>query len=199
MAVNRNYIGLDRTRWISITAIMTALTLVGNYVVVFIPSVELGTTVLFVTAYVFGYTMAVWATLIMSIIYGSINPWGGFIPQIWLSQVIGWLYVVAAGSVAGDQGNKKSTSLFKNSELAIIGVAVTLFFDVVTTIGYSVTFSVPFILGMIGLIPFMAIHILSNAFLFATVAPRLQQTIRETFSSILGYPADGELLLEGEG
>ena len=195
---HRDYLEMDRTRWISITAIMTALALVGNYVVVFIPSVELGTTVLFVTAYIFGYMMAVWATLIMSIIYGTINPWGGFIPQIWLSQVVGWLYVVAAGAIAGDRRNRNAVGLFSSSELAGIGAVVTIFFDVVTTIGYTVTFSVPFILGLLGLIPFMTVHVLSNAFLFSTVAPRLQHTIRETFSSIVTNPNDRELLLEGE-
>ncbi|MFW9933319.1 MAG: hypothetical protein ACFFDR_11735 [Candidatus Thorarchaeota archaeon] len=190
-------IGMDRTRWVSITSIMTALTLVGNYIVVSIPSVELGTTVLFVTAYVFGYMMALWVTLIMSIIYGTINPWGGFIPQIWLSQVIGWLYVVAAGAIAGNGEDKRTA--FGSKELGIIGIAVTIFFDVVTTIGYSITFAVPFILGLIGLIPFMVVHVISNAILFATVAPRLQKTIREVFSSIIASKKDEVLLLEGEG
>ncbi len=199
MKSDREYTGMDRTRWVAITAIMTALALVGNYVVVFIPSVELGTTILFITAYVFGYMMAVWSLLIMSIIYGTINPWGGFIPQIWISQVVGWLYVVAAGTISGNGGKRGGKILFGPRELGVIGIAVTLVFDIVTTIGYTITFSVPFIFGLIGLIPFLIVHVLSNGFLFATVAPRLHRTISDTFSSVLEIEGERELLLEGEG
>ena len=48
------YGDMDRTRWIAVAAIMTALVLIGNYVLVVIPNVELGTVLIFLTGSLFG-------------------------------------------------------------------------------------------------------------------------------------------------
>jgi thiamine transporter ThiT len=125
---------MNRSTWISITAIMTALALVGNYAFVAVPNLELGSSILFVTAYIFGFHMAVWSTLIMSLLFGIINPWGGFIPQIWLSQVIGWFYIVATGSILGRVGSNGNRLKPKKWELAITGAFVTFIFEQVTNI-----------------------------------------------------------------
>ncbi len=190
---------LDRTRWVSITAIMTALALVGNYSLVFIPNVELGSLVLFATAYVFGPGMALWCTLIMSIVYGTINPWGGFFPLIWLTQVVGWTYVVVAGATIGHRGDAPATDVFSPIELGVVGAGVTIVFDMVTTVGYSLTFSVLFVIALIGLLPFMILHVLSNAILFASVLPGINKSVRETLLPVIATESNGQLLLEGEG
>ena len=194
----RKGLSIDGSRWIAITSIMTALAIVGNYSVVFIPNVELGTIVLFVTAYVFGPVMALWSTLITSIIFGAINPWGGFIPQIWASQVIGWIYVVLAGSIAGKPGRYSDVDVFSSRELGAIGLVVTVVFDLVTNVGYSLTFGIPYSIALIAGFPFMVVHVVSNVILFSSVVPRLQKIIREQFYSVLADTENIELSLEGE-
>jgi hypothetical protein len=173
------------SRWVSITAIMTALALVGNYALVAVPNLELGSTVLFVTAYIFGAPMAIWATLIMSLLFGIINPWGAFIPQIWVSQVIGWFYIVTIGSIMGRQdiGGKRFEP--RKWELALTGAVVTFIFEQVTNLGYSVTFGVPFFLAVSAAIPFTIIHIISNAVIFSQVIPMLDTTLREQFKDLI--------------
>ncbi|NOR38907.1 MAG: hypothetical protein GQ580_04890, partial [Candidatus Thorarchaeota archaeon] len=57
------------SRRVSITSIMTALALIGNYSLVAIVNVELSSTILFTTAFVFGFPMGVACVLLMSIIY----------------------------------------------------------------------------------------------------------------------------------
>jgi hypothetical protein len=183
---------------IAVTAIMTALAIVGNYTVVFLPNVELGSIVLFVTAYVFGPIMALWSTLIMSIIFGTLNPWGGFIPQIWASQVIGWVYVVLAGAIAGKPGRSGYRDSFSSAELGLIGLVVTVVFDLVTNIGYSLTFAVPYVVALIAGLPFLAIHVVSNVILFASVVPQLNRIIREQFYSVLVETENLDLVIEGE-
>ncbi|MFW9907078.1 MAG: ECF transporter S component [Candidatus Thorarchaeota archaeon] len=198
MAEDRGRLTTGSTRWVAITATMTALAIVGNYSVVFIPNVEFGTIVLFLTAYIFGLQMAFWSTLITSIVFGTLNPWGGFIPSIWLSQVIGWIYVVIAGSIVGQPRKSVYKELFSPIEIGCIGLVVTAIFDFVTNIGYSLTFSVPFLIALVAGLPFMIVHVVSNAILFASVVPRLHRVISEQFNLALAEVENKSLTLEGE-
>jgi hypothetical protein len=176
---------ISDSRWVSITAIMTALALVGNYALVAIPNLELGSTVLFVAAYIFGATMAIWSTLIMSLLFGIINPWGAFIPQIWISQVIGWFYVVTIGSIMGRQGTSGKQLQPRKWELAITGAFVTFIFEQITNLGYSVTFGVPFIIAATAAIPFSAVHIVSNAVIFAQVVPMMDTALKKQLKDLI--------------
>jgi hypothetical protein len=176
---------MSSSRWISILAIMTALALVGNYVLVAVPNVELGSTVLFVTAYIFGMQMAVWSTLIMSLLFGVINPWGGFIPQIWASQVIGWFYIITIGSIMGKQGKSNRRVEPRKWELAITGAFVTFIFEQITNLGYSITFGVPFYLAATAAIPFSIIHIVSNTLIFSQVVPMLNSALRTQLKDLI--------------
>jgi hypothetical protein len=176
---------MSDSRWVSITAIMTALALVGNYALVAIPNLELGSTILFVTAYIFGAQMAVWSTLIMSLLFGIINPWGGFIPQIWLSQVIGWFYIITIGSIMGRQGKDGKKLESRKWELAITGAFVTFIFEQITNLGYSVTFGVPFLLAITAAIPFSFVHILSNAIIFSQVVPMLDTALQKQLKDLI--------------
>ena len=173
------------SRWISITAIMTALALVGNYALVAIPNLELGSTVLFVTAYIFGAHMAIWSTLIMSLLFGIINPWGAFIPQIWISQVIGWFYIVTVGSIMGRSGSNGKRLEPRKWELAITGAFVTFIFEQVTNLGYSATFGVPFFPAFIAAIPFTLIHTISNAVIFSQVVPMLDVALTRQLKDLI--------------
>ncbi|MHA2359098.1 MAG: hypothetical protein ACXAB5_02400 [Candidatus Thorarchaeota archaeon] len=185
METRRYTRGLSQSRWVSITAIMTALALVGNYALVAVPNLELGSSILFVTAYIFGAQMAIWSTLIMSLLFGIINPWGGFIPQIWLSQVIGWFYIVATGSIMGRFGKNGKRLEPRKWELAITGAFVTFIFEQVTNIGYSTTFGVPFILAVTAAIPFTILHIISNAIIFSQVVPMLDSALSKQLKGLI--------------
>ncbi|MFW9850156.1 MAG: hypothetical protein ACFFF4_13550 [Candidatus Thorarchaeota archaeon] len=191
-------LSVGSSRWIAIAAIMTALAIVGNYIVVFIPNVELGTVILFVTAFVFGPIMGIWSTIIMSIIFSSINPWGGLIPQIWIAQIIGWFFVVLTGSIAGQSNSSMSLDTFSAGELGFIGFMVTLIFDLITNVGYSVAFGIPYWLAIITGSVFMLVHVISNVILFASVVPRLQKIIRNQFYPVLATTENMNLDLEGE-
>jgi len=183
------------SRWVSITAIMTALALVGNYALVAVPNLELGSTVLFVTAYIFGAHMAIWSTLIMSLLFGLINPWGGFIPQIWASQVIGWFYIIAVGSIMGRRGTNNKRLDPRKWELAITGAFVTFIFDQITNLGYSATFGVPFMLAVFAAIPFTVIHVISNAVIFSQVVPMLDIALTRQLKDLI-WGAESRIKLE---
>ena len=164
---------------------MTALALVGNYALVSVPNLELGSSILFVTAYIFGAQMAIWSTLIMSLLFGVINPWGGFIPLIWLSQVIGWFYIVATGAIMGRVGKTGKRLEPRKWELAITGAFVTFIFEQITNLGYSITFGVPFAFAVTMAIPFTILHVLSNAIIFSQVVPMLDTALTRQLKGLI--------------
>jgi hypothetical protein len=96
------------------------------------------------------------------------------------------------------QGRRASTDLFSPRELGVVGIGVTIVFDMVTTVGYSLTFSVLFVIALIGLLPFMILHVTSNAILFASALPRLNKSVRETLFSAIAGDSNAQLLPEGE-
>jgi energy-coupling factor transport system substrate-specific component len=176
-------VSIARSRQVAITAIMTALALVGNYIFVAIPNVELGSGILFVTAYLFGFQTGASCAVLMAIIFGSINPWGGLIPQIWLTQVIGWLYITAAGALMGRDRQGLGYSMRDVLILGFTGAFLTFFFDMLTNLGYSWAFGIPYWLAIVSGFPFMVVHIVSNAIIFGAVASRLDIIVRSQFSS----------------
>ena len=184
--------GIRRSKWVALSSIMTALALVGNYALVTIPNVELGTAILFLTAYTFGPYMAIWCTLIMSIIFSSLNPWGGMIPLIWLAQVIGWMYVSIAGGILG---RSQSTS---RTDLLVTGFIATLIFDIATTVAYSLSFSIPILVAFVTGMWFIVVHIVSNAILFPFIIPVINKAIHDGLASMIWESDDTTLEILAE-
>ena len=171
--------------WVSLSALLTSLALVGNYVLVIVPNVELGTTVLFYTAYSFDPLMGVWSAFMMSIIFSSFNPWGGMVPLIWVAQLIGWVYTSLAGGILG------RSEKTKRWELAIAAIVCTLVFDMATNIAYSISFNIPLPLALLTGLPYSIVHIVSNLLLFPTVVPAVRKGIREAFAGMIWLPTGG--------
>ncbi|MCK5264991.1 MAG: ECF transporter S component [Candidatus Thorarchaeota archaeon] len=184
MEAYKPYHESNKSRWVAVTAIMSALALVGNYVLVAIPNVELGSGVLFVTAYLFGLGMGIWCVLIVSIIYAFFNPWGPFIPTIWITQLIGWIFMVIAGMLMGRKDSNKSWTRGMQIELGIVGAVVTLFFDLITTLGYSIWFGVPYFIAVITGSTFIVLHVVSNAIIFPAIVPKLDVTMKQQLNTL---------------
>jgi len=182
---------IDTSRRVSIVAIMTALALVGNYTLVMIPNVELGSTILFVTAYTFGWTIGAPCALIMSVVFGFVNPWGFTIPEILVTQIIAWLYIVAAGAMMGSSNPMKRTKIAKIWQLAGTGLFLTLFFDLLTNYGFAVAFGLPYWVTIVTGLPFMVVHVVSNTVIFGAVIPKLDTTIKTQFGFSIWRPTSG--------
>jgi uncharacterized membrane protein len=184
---------IPRSKWVALAAIMSALTVVSGYAVVMVPNVELLSSILFITGYLFGPLMSIWSSLILAAVFGTLNPWGGFFPQIWVSQLLGWLFISLAGAAAGNQG-LDSKKVFSSLELGVIGIIVTVFYDLITNIGYSLAFSVPYSLALAAGAPFMLIHVVSNCILFALIVPPVEQVMRNTLATLIWNPENDNLL-----
>jgi hypothetical protein len=154
---------------------MTALALLGNYVLIGFPNVELGSVVIFITSLLFGISMGLASALLSSIIFASFNPWGPFIPQIWIAQVVGWVYIAAVGGLL----RTKDLHVYQGrTKMFLYGAYLTLIFDLVTNIGYTLVYNVPYIVANILGLPFMVVHVLSNAFIMAIVVPIVEPIVK---------------------
>jgi hypothetical protein len=186
------------SRRVSITAIMTGLALTGNYIFVGIPNVELGSAILFITGYVFGFRISASCSLLTAIIFGSINPWGGLIPQIWITQLIGWMYIAFAGSLIGSRGHSASSRLTKDWQLGLVGAFLTFYFDLLTNLGYAWATGISYWITLLAGLSFMIIHVVSNAIIFAGVTLRLDSIIRTQFASLIWDPGTQLSILREE-
>jgi energy-coupling factor transport system substrate-specific component len=161
---------------------MTALAMVGTYIFIAVPNVELGSAVFFITGLIFGLEIGLTSMLISSIIFSVINPWGAFIPLIWFSQAIAWTIVVMAGYLSSRiEITQENVTKF----LGLMGFVVTLLFDLITDLGYSVSFSVPFLVAIVAGLPFHIIHIVSNVIIFSLGIPPIERIIRNSLSDMI--------------
>lgn len=177
---------LDRSRRVALTAVMAALALVANYILIVAPNIELGSSVLFVTGFLFGVEMAASSVIIIALIFGVFNPWGAslIIVEIWIAQLIGWLFIGIAGHIMGGRGRRPAAT-YSAKEFGIVGIAVTIFYDLVTNLGMALSTGLPYLLTLTTGLPFMAIHVVSNAIIFSLVIVKLDAAIRKNLASIL--------------
>jgi uncharacterized membrane protein len=176
---------ISPSKKVAIIANMTALALLGSYATVGIPNVELGTVVIFLTALVFGSPIGVWCALLTSIIFSTMNPWGPFIPQIWITQMLGWMYVALVGGFMSQKFTGENFETVSHFQMLIVGAFIAAVFDLVTNIGYSLAFNVPYIAAVILGLPFMVVHIISNALIMAAVVPKVEVILKRDLGTMI--------------
>jgi hypothetical protein len=86
--------------------------------------------------------------------------------------------MVLAGYLLGMKEREERPSRTTVIELAIVGFFVTLFFDLITTMGYSIWFGIPYYIAVVSGIVFIAIHVFSNAIIFPAIVPLLDSAMR---------------------
>ena len=118
---------------VSIIAIMTAMGIGGSYALSFLPNVEILTTTIFITAFLFGITIGTSISVLSSVIFHSFNPWGvAPLPTLIILTI---LYVMIAlfGAIARMLYEKYSEVEFTYSKwtvyrFAVLAICITLFF-----------------------------------------------------------------------
>lgn len=185
---------LDRSRKVALTAVLAALALVANYIVVVAPNVELGSSVLFMTGFLFGFEMAASCVVIVAFVFGLFNPWGPslFIVEVWIAQVIGWMFFAVAGHLVGRGGKHHNEGRYKSWEIGLLGGILTVFYDLVTNLGWSLASGIPLWATLVSGLPFTIVHIVSNVAIFAIVVLRLESAVRRHLGPMLWQERDSD-------
>jgi hypothetical protein len=142
--------------------------------------------------------MGIWVTGIMALIFGSINPWGALIPQIWITQVLGWLYISIAGGIMGRRGPQNNRQVWGRTEVGFVAGIVTLFFDLFTNLGYAWAFNVSYWLTLASGLGFMVLHVVTNVIIFASVVPSLVLTVHSQLRDTIWQSDIDTRMIESE-
>lgn len=170
-------------RKLILSAIFVALSVVIGYAFMAVPNVELLTATVFIAGFVLGPLYGALTGATAEFIYSFFNPLGVPMLPLLLAQVSSLMFIgFSAGLVA------KTHCLFLPPPLrilcfALIGLGLTLIFDVLTTLSYVVFLTgldpvkmwANFISGM----GFYLIHIVVNTAIFAAIVPFILRRVTD--------------------
>jgi uncharacterized membrane protein len=163
---------------VALIAVLAAMAIGGNYGLSAIPNVELSSVMVFLSGCLFGPFIGAIVGFIAMSIYQMWNPWGAFIPPIGAA-VIGCTIVI--GIVGGIIGSALNRLAYSDDRWILLpclfGILLTLFFDLVTNFAYTVGFGIPFTIAIATGLPFMIVHIVSNAILFGLLTQPVTRAI----------------------
>jgi hypothetical protein len=150
-----------------------ALAVALAYATAPVPNVELLTLTVFLVGYVGGAFEGVVVGFIAAGVYSTFNPWGAAAPPIIAAQMLGQIFSGVAGCAAGYLRLAKPRVWWSYAMFALLGVGVTLVYDVLVTLagiwlfGAGEGLLVVLVAGLL----FSLVHLISNAVLFALAVP----------------------------
>ncbi len=164
---------------VALIAILAALAIGGNYALSAIPNVELSSVMVFLSGFLFGPLIGILTGLIAMTIYQLWNPWGAFLPPIGFAVIGCTMFIGLVGGILGRNFQLSATRgkipLRWYLWPAFFGVIITLFYDLVTNLAYSITFVVPFVITLFTGLPFMVLHMTTNGILFGLLTPAISR------------------------
>jgi len=180
-----------KVRRVAIVATLVALCIATNYVLVSVPNVKVMDFLVFIGGFCFGPFTGALIGILTWAVYGTINPYG-FVPQVWLATMF---FESIYGLVGGLLGRSLVSTSFDGQHLrlsvffGIMGCFLTLIYDSIVNVVYALVFSVPIIAALVLGTPFLVLHIVSNAFIFAGGSIPLIRVIRKMLGDQkFGFP-----------
>ena len=160
-----------------LTALFAATAAAGGYLLMAIPNVELLTAILFLAGHTLGVWFGMMAALVATFLYFGLNPQGGLFLPLLTAQLLGVILApIIGGMVSGISLQGWRLALL----LGTLGVITTVWYDLLTTLAFPLYagFDRRGIIATLLLgIPFSAVHIASNAAIFALILPPLMRLV----------------------
>lgn len=164
-------------------AVFTAEALASNYAMIGLPNIKIMDALIFIAAFLFGWTVGIGIAVSTWAVYGFANPYGqaGFPLIVFL--VIGECFYAIGG--AGLRRTTLAKELLAERRLSsdfgiifvfgVLGLVLTFAYDALTNFAtymfLASSFYQAFLIGMITGAPFALTHELSNLVFFAAVSP----------------------------
>jgi len=162
--------------------VFTALSVSLGYVLFFIPNVELISSSIFASGWLFGPYVGITVGGLSFAIFALFNPLGASLPPLFLAQIIGGMLIGVAGGYL--------RTLFSNHSFflqvpffALTGAILTLIYDLLTNIGAFIAFTTEktFYAYVVTGILFSVLHIFSNIVIFSILLlPTLRKIVTFT-------------------
>jgi len=164
-------------------AVFTATCLATNYALIGLPNIKVMDLIVFVAGLNFGVFVGATTGALIWMIYSWLNPYGVLGLPTWLLISFGQAMYGVVGGLLGKTTSWRSGNFPNNFkiELALWGFVLTLFYDLVSNIGFAVTYGIPLIYVLVTgwLVPpwFGIIHEVSNTILFSLATGPLVKVI----------------------
>jgi uncharacterized membrane protein len=159
------------TRKIAVIAVLVALAVGTNYAMTPLFNVKLMDVIVFIGGICFGPVVGALIGVISWAVYGTLNPYGFFLP-IWFATMLSEsIYGVVGGLIKTSLNEYRSGAKNPPETLYVffgtLGVLLTLIYDVITNIVFGYVSNWSILLAVIaGFVPFGIAHVVSNAFFF---------------------------------
>jgi hypothetical protein len=164
-------------------AVFTAESLVTNYALTGIPNVKLMDALIFIAAFLFGWTVGIGIAISTWAIYGFINPYGqaGFPLIVFL--MLGECFYAMGGAFLRKTSIAKhllvDRRLSSSLQIALIfgisGLGLTFAYDLLTNFAtymfLATSLYQALLIGVVTGAPFAVLHEGSNLFIFALASP----------------------------
>jgi len=166
-------------------AMFVAVGIVAGVALSAVPNVELVTAICFLSGFLLGAGAGLLTGAMTEALFAGFNPMGSSIGLLLPAQVVGMALAGLIGALAA-----RLCGEFRGGSRYVIvivglGALVTLIFDVLTNLAFSVMagfsvsqMAIPFIAAA----PFVAIHLGSNVLVFSLIVapllPRLERALR---------------------
>ncbi len=167
------------SRRIAFVAAFAALAVAFGFLLAAVPNIELMTLTVFLGGAVCGVRDGALVGLAATAVFSLLNPWGVAFPLVFVGQLTGMASVGAAGGLWAPRHPKRPGHL--SVVLGALGLGLTAIYDLLTNLGLGLHVG-RILPTVVGGVPFMALHVASNAAVFATLG-----TVATLRLSELGY------------
>lgn len=153
---------------LALVIILSALATATNYILIGLPNVVLMDFIVFIGGFLLGPVSGALIGVLSWSAYGVLNPYG-FVPSIWVATMLcESVYGIVGGILGRSWKRDQYEAAWVSSSIlfAFVGFLLTMTYDVLTNIVYSITFDVPISVVLIVGIPFTVVHGVSNAAIF---------------------------------
>jgi hypothetical protein len=166
MGLGANEMNDSTTKNIARSAIFIALAVALGYALSWVPNVELISFTVCFAGFALGAQWGAFVGASAFLLYSFLSPFGMAPLPLWIAQGIG-------GAIIGLSGGLFKKVLAKTAFAAVAGIVLTAIYDVLTNAAGFFAFpsGSTFIIYIVGGISFAAIHIFSNALVFAVFFP----------------------------
>ena len=169
------------TRTISLIAVLSAVNVATNYVLLPLPNVKLMDTIVFLTGFTLGLKSGIAVATTTWLIYGVLNPLGLSVPTLIIVTIAEYIYAFSGYLLTKTRLNDRSY-FERRLSLGVIGLLSTLTYDLITNAIVGLIFYGSAWIGLLTMnfpLPLGLIHEVSNTLLFALVMPILIRVMKQ--------------------
>lgn len=168
---------MSPNRRIALMGMLASLGVTAGYLLAGLPNVELISLVLFASGFLLGARDGAITGGAAGLLYTVLNPFGPAHPVVSIAQAAGFALVGAGGALVRPNAVWSRGPVPVAALLGVLGAVLTAAYDIATNTAFGWIIGQVRATVLLG-IPFLVIHVVSNAVIFAVVGSALLSVLR---------------------